>query len=105
MSYLSYLWLILILLLLLALSFSHQQQYNPIIKEHWANKPKIPLIMHRTGPFQKDNIPKEIREAIEISCQNLGVDCRYYDDNDCEKIIQQYFPTETLQAYQMLIQT
>lgn len=107
MCYLLYLFLVLLilLLLLLALCFSHQQQYNPIITEHWTNKSKIPLIMHRTGPFQKDNIPKEIKAAIEISCQNLGVDCRYYDDSDCEKIIQQYFPPETLQAYQMLIPT
>lgn len=105
MCYLSYLCLILLLLLLMALCLSRQQQYNPVITEHWANKPKIPLIMHRTGPFQKDNIPNEILVAIDKSCHNLGVDCRYYDDNDCEKLIQKYFPPETLQAYQMLIPT
>ena len=74
-------------------------------KKYDKSVPKIPLIMHRTGPFAKNKIPREIQKAIDTSCRNLGAECLYYNDDDCLRLIQDNFHPDTLKAYQMLIPT
>ena len=67
--------------------------------------PKIPLLMHRTGPFAPSDIPAEFVDAMHHSSRNLGASCLYYNDDACRKLVKQYFSGETMKAYDMLIPT
>ena len=63
---------------------------------------KIPYILHKTGPHAKDSIPEVIKKAMDRSAKHLGCEIKYYDDDDCIRLISQNFDPGVLKAYNML---
>ena len=64
--------------------------------------PKIPYILHKTGPHTKESIPTVLSSAMERSANHLACDIKYYDDDECIRLIRDNFEPKVLKAYNML---
>jgi hypothetical protein len=64
--------------------------------------PKIPYLLHKTGPHTIESIPAVLSSAMKRSANHLACDIKYYDDDDCVRLIRDNFEPKVLKAYNML---
>ncbi len=66
----------------------------------------IPKIIYKTGPFEKSNLPNEIKTIFNKTINN-NPECElvYFDDLQCLEFITKNFNSRILKAYNSLIPT
>ena len=79
--------------------WSHKKLYNDFILKN-----KIPKIIHKTGPYDKDNLPFEINNLFnKLKKENKDYNLIYYNNDDCYNLIKKNFNEDVLWAYNKLI--
>lgn len=64
----------------------------------------IPKFIFRTGKFHVDELPEEIVEIYQRQLkENSGYELFYFDDNDCQKFVEDYCSVELIESYNSLI--
>lgn len=75
-----------------------------LISFNYINKNKIPLVLYKTGPFQK--LPNNLSTLIENNCKKLNCEkYYYYNDEMCSNFIKYNFSSDIFKAYNSLIPT
>ena len=89
-------------------SFKNQSEFSfESYKNNLFNvsivKDKIPLIIHKTGPDNYNNLSKVLLNNFnKTKLQNPDYKIIYYDDNDCYNLIKTNFKSDILWAYEKL---
>lgn len=82
--------------------YEHMWNNNKIFNK-FTIKDKIPKIIHKTGPYKKNDMPSSINELFnDLNINNPDYKINYYDDNDCYNLIKNNFDSDVLLAYNKL---
>ena len=94
-----YIFFLLILLLFLLSNFFKKKK----IPQNKLLRNKIPNILFKTGPFNINDLPIEIKKSIYQSSKLLNCQVVYFNDIQCRILIKNNFPKMVLEAYDLLI--
>lgn len=67
------------------------------------SKSKLPHILFKTGPFNYNDLPTEIKKSIYLSSKLLNCKFLYFNNQQCRNFIKYNFSKRILEAYDLLI--